>query len=239
VSADRIRRVLAAKVRQHPELARPLTWNTLRRVLRREDVELVVAPLPKPARLVGFGGLWTIAVSSRHPTRRHTYFAAHELGHLWLHVDDADGRHTRCYNFDDYTSPDPREDEAETVATWLLGDPEVRAFLNISEPATAVLPALATLPLQAAMRGRQIIRAHELAPKAPAPPAEPERVRIMRQRIDDVDDFDALLRVRREIQIAFDRDPWMRALLDLIQRREDELLEERVAASRRRSSSAQ
>jgi Zn-dependent peptidase ImmA (M78 family) len=134
--------------------------------------------------------MWTIAVSSRHPARRHTYYAAHELGHLWLHVDDADGRHVRCYNFDDYTSPDPREDEAEQVAAWLLGDSEVRAFLDVSQAPTAVLPppgtslleALATRRVCAGVSCRRCSRCSRIRPAREADPRDDARAHDRRRR---------------------------------------------------------
>jgi hypothetical protein len=121
-----LRRVLAAKRALHPELARPLTWRGLQRVLAREGVRLRLVPLVEPAQLAGFRGTWAILVNADLPPRRHTYYAAHELGHLWLHVDPAEGRGAKVYHFDHYDGDDPREEEAELLATWLLGSAAVR-----------------------------------------------------------------------------------------------------------------
>jgi Zn-dependent peptidase ImmA (M78 family) len=124
-----LRRVLAAKVRQHPELRDPLDWPTLLAVAHREEVDVLARPLTVPAKLVRFAGRYAIVVNANEHPRRHTYRAAHELGHLWLHVDDAEGRDTQSFNFSDFASPDAREDEAELVAAWLLGDESVRRYL--------------------------------------------------------------------------------------------------------------
>ena len=235
-----MRRVLRGKQLQHPELARPLTWNSLRQIMHREGIGLVVRAITTPARLLGFRGQWTIVVDANQPARRHTYYAAHEVGHAWLHVDDADGRHVCVYNVEAATSADPREDEAETAAAWLLGDRRVRSYLDVPP---SIFDAPAEPTLQAAIRDRRVTRAIELlppppvpAPPTPAKPPTPERVRVMRTRIDDVDDLDALDRVRREIMIAFARDPWIETLYRKVKRREEELLEEKVFASRRLGS---
>lgn len=233
---DRIRRVLAAKVTQHSELVRPLTWTTLRRICAREDVDLVVVPIPKPARLLRFDGLWTIGVSSRHPARRHTYFAAHELGHLWLHVDDADGRHVRCYNFDDYTSDDPREEEAETVAAWLLGNDGVRSYLQIPEPATATIAQPSTSLLEA-LATRRVIRGSELPPlpKDPDRPPFAKRDRAVKviQEIAEASSIAETMQLRPRIFAEFANDARQRQLLAALDRREEEILEVIVWSTRR------
>jgi hypothetical protein len=241
--ADRIRRVLAAKALTHPELHAPLTWNALRGVLAREDVALEVRPIAKPARLIGFDGLWGVVVSSRFPARRHTYFAAHELGHLWLHVDDADGRHVRCFNFDDYTSPDPREEEAETVAAWLLGDREVRAFLDVPDAPGAVLMSPPPTSLQAAIFDRQIVRGHEIerpAPlPAPTPPLTrerptPEYFRSIVTRIVAADGLRELVQLRRVALLTFAKDARRQTLLDEIDARQAEMVRMNEIEQKRR-----
>jgi len=235
VSVDRIRRVLAAKAQRHPELARPLTWNTLRRVLKAEDVALVVADIRKPARLVGFDGLWTIAVSSRHPARRHTYYAAHEIGHLWLHVDDADGRHVRCFNFDDYDSPDPREEEAETVATWLLGDRQVRSFLGVdTAPAATLAPP--NVSLLDALAAKKVVRAAEITPREPEPRplAKPERADELARQIEQADSLAELAQLRARVYMELANDARQRSVLRQLDAREDELLDLLVYPTRRR-----
>ena len=118
--ADRVRQVLAQKREVHPELANPLTWESLRRIAEREHVGLFTKPLPNPACLLRFDGTWNIVVSSAHPVRRRTMNAAHELAHLWLHVDDQEGRFEPCINYNYPGSADPREQEADYLATALL-----------------------------------------------------------------------------------------------------------------------
>ena len=113
--------VIAAKRKVHPELRRPLHWIGLQRVLARENVLLAVVPLARPAKLVPYEGMWMLLVNSRLPARRHTYYAAHELGHLWLHRHADDELEARCYHMDLNWPDDPREDEAELFAQLVLG----------------------------------------------------------------------------------------------------------------------
>ena len=120
--------LLDMKRAHHPELRRRLSWPGLQRVCAREDVALFVRPHAEPAQLVGFDGAWGIIVDAQLPLRRHTYFAAHELAHLWLHVDEpagsGSGRHAVVYNFGGYgTSRDVREDDAELLATFMCQGP--------------------------------------------------------------------------------------------------------------------
>jgi Zn-dependent peptidase ImmA (M78 family) len=88
-------------------------------VCAREGVRLVLRSLAEEAQLVGYRGAWTIGVNCDLPPRRHAYYAAHELGHLWLHVDQAEGRRAVVFNFGAYGGDDPREDDAELMATLL------------------------------------------------------------------------------------------------------------------------
>jgi hypothetical protein len=125
-----IRRVLVAKRAEHPELERALRWPGVRRICDREGVGLAVRRLPRPSLLTQYLGRWTIVLSSAAPVRRHTYYAAHELAHLWLHHDPTAERAQRVYTFDDWSAPDPREDEADLAATWMLGSAQVRAWLE-------------------------------------------------------------------------------------------------------------
>lgn len=121
-----------AKRAAHPDLARGLTWHGLRRVCERECVRLLPVPIVEEAQLVVFDGDWTILVNTELPPRRHTYFAAHELGHLWCEVDAGEGRRTAIYNFSDYAGDDPREDDAELLATLLCQGPRFAALLRTS-----------------------------------------------------------------------------------------------------------
>lgn len=132
IRLDLIQRVLTEKCARHPELTRPLRWSGLLRICEREGVGLLVRRLPRPrsAELVPYSGAWTIVLSSEAPVRRHTYYAAHELAHLWLHHDPITARATRIFTFDDWSCPDPREDEADLAATWMLHGCEVRAYLD-------------------------------------------------------------------------------------------------------------
>jgi Zn-dependent peptidase ImmA (M78 family) len=120
---DAIQAVLTAKRLLHPELHRSLTWRGLQRVCARERVGLALRAMDEEAQLVCILGKATILVNSDLPARRHTYRAVHELAHLWLHVDPAEGRAATIYNFSGYDGDDPREAEAEFLASLILGGP--------------------------------------------------------------------------------------------------------------------
>ena len=125
MTPEAIRAVIDRKREQHPELGAPLRWDGLRRILAREDVGLLTAQLPRGAnaQLVQFMGAWSIVLSADAPPRRHTYYAAHELGHLWLHHDRTCDRGECVYKMDDAWVDDPQEDDAEVFAACLLGGP--------------------------------------------------------------------------------------------------------------------
>jgi hypothetical protein len=146
LSLEQISAVIDAKRAVHPELARPLTWPGLERICMRERIRLRVSPepMPRPAQLIPFLGRWAILLSRAVPYRRHTYLAAHELGHLWLHHDRGHERWERVYNMDSNWADDPREDDAEVFASLvLLGPRSSRPF--IPEAETHVQHALRTM----------------------------------------------------------------------------------------------
>lgn len=117
---ERVDRVLANRRELHPELRRRLTWNGLAAVIRRERIQVVYVPMNRPAALFCRCGVSVLMLNSDLPPRRHTYYAAHELGHHWLHADeDLDP----VYHMDVIWPDDPREDEAEYFAACLLGGP--------------------------------------------------------------------------------------------------------------------
>lgn len=120
MSPDEIRAVISQKREHHPELASPLRWVTLRRILDREGVLLATVPLVRPAKLAAYEGMWLLLLNSRLPARRHTYYAAHELGHLWLHTD-VEEAWEQCFHMDVNWPDDPREDDAELFAQMVLG----------------------------------------------------------------------------------------------------------------------
>ncbi|HET8778006.1 MAG TPA: ImmA/IrrE family metallo-endopeptidase [Candidatus Limnocylindria bacterium] len=122
-----IARVLEEKRALHPEMARPLTWNGLVAILRRERIPLVRTALVRTAACLTGGRVTVILVNSNVPPRRHTYFVAHELAHAWIHADDeADP----VFHIDLERADDVREEEAELLATWLLGDESVRRYFQ-------------------------------------------------------------------------------------------------------------
>lgn len=123
---DAILRVLSRKREEHPELAAPLTWVGLLRILKREGVLFASVPLARRGRLVGVEGTWLILADTRRRAR-HLWIAAHELAHLWLHVDESSvDRFELTFNMDDFDGDDPREGEAEYLAACMLYGPEYR-----------------------------------------------------------------------------------------------------------------
>lgn len=123
MNTESIAEVIARKREVHPELARALTWPGLERICAREGVRIAFQPLPRAAQLAPFLGGWAILLNSDLHFRRHTYFAAHELGHLWLHHDPKHDRAERVYNMDAAWANDPREDDAEMFASLVLMGP--------------------------------------------------------------------------------------------------------------------
>ena len=153
---EEIAAVIDRKREHHPELARALTWPGLSRMCAREGVRLRTSrePLPRPAQLVPFAGRWAILLSRDAPFRRHTYLAAHELGHLWLHHDSTAERWERVYNMEIGWYDDPREDDAETFASLVLAGPtRARAMVPLPEHETALQFALRNLRRDQLRRG--------------------------------------------------------------------------------------
>jgi hypothetical protein len=128
------RKVLMAiksRVDDHPELAEPLDWKAVERIARREGLDIMCVPMASKARLVGFGGRWTILLDSSQP-RWHTWYAAHELAHYWMHVQDSPtGQYEACYHLTSLENQDdPAELEAELLADCLMGGPKLWAMLE-------------------------------------------------------------------------------------------------------------
>lgn len=121
MTPDQIAAVIEQKRMIHPELSSPLHWPGLRQILTREGVLLARAPLDRSAQLVPYDGVWVLLINADAPARRHTYFAAHELGHLWLHVEHGHERWEHCYHMATDWPDDPREDDAELFAQMVLG----------------------------------------------------------------------------------------------------------------------
>ena len=121
VTADRIVAVCRAKRGVHPELERQRDWPGIRRIMAREGVGLAVAPLGRPAKLVRFNGGWWILLNSRLHRRRYVNYAAHELAHLWLHVDGyGTERWEVGYNTDTAHVDAEQEEDAEYLASCML-----------------------------------------------------------------------------------------------------------------------
>lgn len=122
---EQLDRIVAAKRRRHPELRRALSWSGFREICAREGVIVTLADVERPGCIFGFEGSWTILLSSRGVRQLH--YGAHELGHLWAHVDQEPlGRFEATYYMDTGWPDDPREDEADYVAGLLLLGPPTR-----------------------------------------------------------------------------------------------------------------
>jgi hypothetical protein len=151
MNIELIQRVLREKRIEHPELVNPLSWPTLQRIVRREDIGLVVAPWARPAGLVQYDGRWTIVIDSRLYSRHHTSYGAHELGHLWLHVDTSPfARNDVCMNFSWDANSDPREDEADFFAHALIYGPRYFSNAKVAElvRASRITPDLSAIVLE-------------------------------------------------------------------------------------------
>lgn len=152
--SEEIAAVLQRKREFHPELAHPVTWPGMERICDREGVRIAFQRIPRDAQLIPFLGGWTIVLNKDLHYRRHTYRAAHELGHLWLHHDLRHERTERVYNMDTGWEEDPREDDAELFAQLLLMGPKrstpwVEATRVVCEP---VRPPIWETPTQRAIR---------------------------------------------------------------------------------------
>lgn len=123
MNLERMDQILAEKRELHPELNTTLDWKGLMRVLKRESIRICAAPLPNPARLAQFDGSWAIIVGSNFT--RQLGHAAHELAHLWLHVDEKHDRFEHCLNYTYAVNTDPREDEAEYFSYALIYGPRI------------------------------------------------------------------------------------------------------------------
>ena len=118
---DAIVRIYQRLQAHHHELRRALTWEAMRRILAREGIALLTRPLPRPAKLIGLDGEWAIVVDTRQ-VRRRLWYVAHEYAHFKLHVEaSSTGQFEQCYNMDEYDGTDPRESEAEFLASLMLG----------------------------------------------------------------------------------------------------------------------
>lgn len=147
MNLDHINAIIERKRQFHPELSEALAWKSFLRVCDREDVLVLREPLPRNAMLVNSDGQWAIVISSAKLSLRHdTADGAHELGHLWVHVDASSTEREICMNYGYGDNPDPREDEADYVAQALLYGPKY-------------FPTLAPVALlERVQRGSQLVR---------------------------------------------------------------------------------
>jgi hypothetical protein len=120
-----LRGISFTKRDRHPELAKPLTLAGLRRIVKREHVELSIRPHPRLGELVPLLGRWLIIVDERQPKKAWTICAAHELAHLWLHHDPYFARHeTTVYDASPPWYDIVREEEADVFAELLVRGPD-------------------------------------------------------------------------------------------------------------------
>lgn len=74
--------------------------------------------------MISMLGTTVFMINSNYPPRRHTARVAHELAHAYLHVDEE--TELVLHLDSEWRADDPREEEAELLADWLLYgiDPE-------------------------------------------------------------------------------------------------------------------
>jgi Zn-dependent peptidase ImmA (M78 family) len=102
-----------------------MTWAGFRSVCNREGIFLALADIERAACLFSIDGTWVIAI--RREGVRQLMPGAHELGHLWAHVDQEPlGRYEATYHMDVDWADDPREDEANYIASLLIMGPRGR-----------------------------------------------------------------------------------------------------------------
>ena len=119
--AARCLELYASAQAAHAELRRPLTWNGAQALCRRLGVPVLMRPMPVPAQVVGALGTSVVLLDSNTPPRRHTYLLAHELAHVLL--GHTGGREGVVYHLTPCAPDDPREDDAELLATLMLQGP--------------------------------------------------------------------------------------------------------------------
>lgn len=151
--------VVADLRRIHPELERPLTWTTMSLILKRENISLLTLPLVHDAQVISCDGVSVIAINSNAPVARHTYFAAHEWGHIKLHFREPG---EIVYHTSACWPDDPREDDAERFATMLL--------LGPTQPVAGDVEGMVTRRRDIA-DGRPLVGTRKRR-RAPDPPAQ-------------------------------------------------------------------
>jgi hypothetical protein len=193
----RIDEVLEAKRLGHPELRRPLTEASLRTLLEREGVRLVIRPHPRDEELLPIAGRWVIIVDRRQERAAWLVLACHGLAHYWLHIDA-----TEPIAFD--RSPewydDVRELEANYVAERLIAGPVTsgnskRNTLRAKRPSTT-LPPLPPVPSWIDARDLEAEAAEDAAIAAAARQSQREYAR------------DHASSPARVVQFAIDRNAW-------------------------------
>lgn len=155
----------------HPELEAPLTGHRLWRVLARESIAVLRAPIRQAARASGFDGDFVITLQAGLPARQAWKYAAHEYGHIKLHLAER-GEHIR--NLSPCRRGDPRELEANLFALLLVLGP---AHTVEHPDAARIADAIVARALRAS-RPPQIplpITGPQTHPPVPTPPAPDDR----------------------------------------------------------------
>jgi len=112
--------ILDTKRDAHPELARPLTLASLRKVLAREQVRIEIKAHPRPAQLLPLPKGWTIVIDEATSASERLVLACHELAHYWLHVDIDE---VVTYDYSPPWYDALRESEANYLAEQMIADP--------------------------------------------------------------------------------------------------------------------
>lgn len=149
----RVRRIVAVvdSLRDiHAELTAPVKWTALRRVLDRENILIHRTAMQRRADVFCSLGVSVISISSDVPQRSWVKLAAHEYGHIKLHLADEAAGDVIVRNLQPCRKGDAREYEAELFARLLLLGPGA----SLDEPTLARLvrrieqPSPAQLPLE-------------------------------------------------------------------------------------------
>ncbi len=99
-----------------------MDWAGFRTVCDREGILVELADIEREACLFSVDGTWVIVV--KRAGVRQLFPGAHELGHLWAHVDQEPlGRFEATYHMDVEWADDPREEEADYIASHLIMGP--------------------------------------------------------------------------------------------------------------------
>jgi hypothetical protein len=194
---EEIRAVVAEKRAIHSELRVPLTLPSLRRVARREGVEIVARRHPRLGELVPVLGRWLIIIDADQPKLAWKVIGAHELAHLWLHHDPFFARtETSVYDKSPPWYDALREEEADVFAELLVRGPVTEPLTSNQKPANKRRRRAKQLEL-ADPDGEAFLAAVKSAPRDPLPQPDPSPF----------------------VQLVIPREVWRSVRLDAVRRR--------------------